>query len=86
MRRSDSRILYLLARDVRAGRGRMLEFIETGDVARIIERSPARVVQLSDAGLLPIAARTERGVRLFRREDIERFLAARVARKDSVAV
>ena len=64
----------------------MAEYIETGDVARLIKRSPARVLQLADAGVLPIAARTEGGRRLFRREDIERFIAARVAPKDSVAV
>lgn len=64
----------------------MVEFIETGDVARLIERSPARVLQLAVAGVLPIAARTAGGRRLFRREDIERYIAARVARKGSVAV
>ena len=65
-----------------------MEFIETGGVARMIDRSPARVLQLADAGVLPVAARTEGGRRLFRREDVERYVAeraARVARKDSEA-
>jgi hypothetical protein len=63
-----------------------MEFVETGGAARIINRSNARVHQLADAGVLPVAARTERGGRLFRREDVERYVAdraARLLRKDS---
>lgn len=53
----------------------MLVFIETGEVAHLINRSPARVLQLANAGVLPIAARTTRGLRLFRREDVELYIA-----------
>jgi DNA-binding transcriptional MerR regulator len=43
----------------------MHEFLETGQVARILEISPFRVRQLADAGTLSVAMRTATGRRLF---------------------
>ncbi len=45
--------------------------LEVGDVARVINRSPAMVRALANAGRLRVAAITPRGTRLFRRADIE---------------
>lgn len=47
-------------------------FMLTSEVARELERSAQRVIQLERDGKLP-AQRTAGGTRLFRRSDVERF-------------
>ena len=47
-------------------------------VARELKVSTTRVRVLADSGRLPVAATTETGMRLFRAEDVARFVAARV--------
>jgi hypothetical protein len=56
------------------------EFLESADVALLIERTPAAVNAAADAGRLRIAARTRRGTRLFVLEDVRTYLAAREPR------
>ena len=48
-----------------------LELIETADVARLLERTPAAIRAMVNRGKIPIAVTTPRGARLFRRVDIE---------------
>ncbi len=48
------------------------------DAARILGVVPATVRLMAETGRLP-ALRTESGMRLFRREDVERLAAARTA-------
>ena len=55
-------------------------FLTVGDSARIAECTPARIVQAANAGKIPVAARTERGNRLFLREDVLAFARARGVR------
>ena len=50
------------------------ELIETADVARLLERTPATVRVMVKAGKIPVAVTTPRGARLFRRSDIEAFI------------
>ncbi len=47
--------------------------LEPGETARRLKLSVERVRQLADAGVLPVAARTGRGIRLFDRETVERL-------------
>jgi len=58
----------------------MKVFFESIDVARRLGVSTDRVRQLADAGELPPAARTARGVRLFDADDVARLLRERVVR------
>lgn len=51
--------------------------LTAGDVARIIDRSAATVKRAADLGHLPVAGRTPRGVRIFRREDVDEYLRRR---------
>ena len=55
----------------------METLLESADVARALDLTPASVRALAGRGRLPIAAITPRGARLFRLEDVE---AARRAR------
>jgi excisionase family DNA binding protein len=52
------------------------DFMLTGEVARELERSPQRIIQLEREGKLP-AQRTAGGTRLFRRADVEKLKTAR---------
>ncbi len=62
------------------------ELMTAGDASKILNIVPATVRLLADAGKLP-AVRTERGMRLFRREDVERLAAERSSRgSDRLAV
>jgi excisionase family DNA binding protein len=54
------------------------EYLTTGSVSRELDVSESRVRQLETAGRLP-AVRTDRGVRLFRRADVEALKVARRA-------
>ncbi len=58
-------------------------FLEPSEVGRILNFSVARVRDLADEGRLIVAARTQRGLRLFRREDIELYLATVQKRRPS---
>jgi DNA-binding transcriptional MerR regulator len=57
--------------------------LEAGDVARALHCSVARVRQLADAGHLPVAARTPRGSRLFRADQVADLIATRQTRSHS---
>ncbi len=47
--------------------------LEPGETARRLKLSVGWVRQLADAGVLPVATRTGRGIRLFDRETFERL-------------
>jgi predicted site-specific integrase-resolvase len=53
------------------------ELLESADVARLRGVTPATVRRDASRGLIPVAAITPKGTRLFRREDAERYAAAR---------
>ncbi len=55
------------------------DLLTASDVARILELSADMVRLLARQGKLVAAARTVSGVRLFRRADVERFAARRLA-------
>lgn len=48
-----------------------VDLLETADVARILEKTPAAVRARVRRGLIPVAVVTPRGARLFRRSDID---------------
>ena len=52
---------------------------EANDVARRIERTTARVQQLTRSGVLRPVARTRRGVNLYLPSDVEKLVEARKA-------
>jgi excisionase family DNA binding protein len=58
----------------------MERLLSTADAARILRVTPATVRMMERRGRLPSAGRTEGGIRLFRRGDVE-ALARRRARK-----
>jgi DNA-binding transcriptional MerR regulator len=53
----------------------------TGEVARALELSDETVRALADGGVLPPAARTRRGDRLFSPEAVEQLRLDRAAKK-----
>ena len=57
----------------------------TSDVARILNCTPDYVRQLERAGQLA-ASKTESGVRLFNRVDVERFARERVSRIETRSI
>lgn len=59
----------------------MSRLLLKADVARLLDISPASVRKAAISGKLTIAATTERGVRLFSLEDVERFRREREARQ-----
>jgi len=56
------------------------DLLQTGEVARWLNVSPTTIHQWVRSGQL-VALKTGRNVLLFRREDVERFVAAREARR-----
>lgn len=58
--------------------------LEPTAAGRVLDLSPSRVRALADEGKLPVAARTERGLRLFQRRDVERLRDERAARRAPV--
>lgn len=58
----------------------MERFLLSADAARLMGVTPASVRDAALAGRLAVAARTERGVRLFRKRDVERFIREREQR------
>ncbi len=59
----------------------MTEILTTTDVARLGDVSASTVNAWERSGKLP-AMRTERGIRIFRREDVNRFLLERSERRN----
>jgi len=57
----------------------MTRFLSAADAARILEVTPATVRQMQQRGTLPLAAKTEGGIHLFRREDVEELARKRAA-------
>jgi DNA-binding transcriptional MerR regulator len=58
------------------------DFLTTADAARLIDRTPATVRRAAALGLLRVAATTRSGVRLYRRADIDRYLAERARTRE----
>lgn len=59
-----------------------VEFLTAADAARILDLTPSGVRLAANTGRLRVAAMTPGNVRLFSREDVERFKRARAkARK-----
>ena len=59
----------------------MERFLATADAARMLGVTPATVRQMERRGELKAAERTEGGIRLFRRVDVERLAKRRAARR-----
>ncbi len=59
----------------------MTQLMTAADAARLLGVVPATVRQMERDGRLP-AERTVGGMRLFRREDVERLVAVRLAEVD----
>ena len=55
----------------------MNDLLQTADVAVMAERTPDTIRQAVREGHLVAALTTSRGIRLFRRADVEAYLAAR---------
>jgi hypothetical protein len=56
-----------------------LRLLEPTDAGRVLGVSASRVRALADEGRLKVAAKTERGLRLFTPDDVERLKAEREA-------
>src|SRR6266404_2546530 len=54
-----------------------LDLLETSDVARLLHLTPAAIRAMVRRGRLPVAVRTPRGARLFRRADVLAVAAGR---------
>jgi excisionase family DNA binding protein len=61
----------------------MDNLLSAADAARVLGVTAATVRQMDQRGVLPAAARTEGGIRLFRRTDVEALAAARQQRTAS---
>lgn len=59
----------------------MERLLSPSDAARILGVVPATVRAMALSGRLPPATMTESGIRLFRREDVERLAAERADRE-----
>ena len=59
----------------------METFLEAHDAGRALDLSTARIRQLVTEGVLVAAARTPRGIRLFRAEAVEKLRRVREARR-----
>ena len=60
----------------------ILEILLTsGEAAAVLEKSRDSVHHYEKNGVLPAAFKTKRGLRLFRREDVEKLKADREKRK-----
>jgi excisionase family DNA binding protein len=63
----------------RKGKGSMDDLLTVGDAARVLDVTPRYVQDLADRDRLPVM-RTARGLRLFRRADVEKLAAERAKR------
>jgi excisionase family DNA binding protein len=59
----------------------MTMLLSPADAARILRVTPATIRQMASRGVLTLADRTEGGIRLFRREDVEALARARAKRQ-----
>lgn len=60
----------------------MERLLSPSDAARILGVVPATVRAMALSGRLPPATMTESGIRLFRREDVERLASERAEREE----
>jgi excisionase family DNA binding protein len=60
----------------------MQELLSAADAARILDVTPATVRQMLRRGTLPAAAKTEGGIHLFRRKDVEKLARAREQQRE----
>ncbi len=60
----------------------MNTLLTPADAARLLGCTPATVRQMENKGTLKAAAKTEGGIRLFRREDVERLAKKRAKKGD----
>ena len=59
----------------------MERLLSTADAARILRVTPAAVRLMERQGRLPSAGRTEGGIRLFRRAEVEAAAKRRIGRR-----
>lgn len=59
----------------------MDDLLTVGDASRMLDLTSRYVQDLADQGHLPVM-RTARGLRLFKRSDVERLAAERTAKAD----
>lgn len=52
-----------------------------GDAAKLLQVTPATVRNMADRGDLPVAARTEGGIRLFETEEVKELAEKRDERR-----
>ena len=57
----------------------MTTLLSPADAARILKVVPATIRQMEARGVLALAARTESGMRLFRRADVEALARTRAS-------
>jgi len=55
----------------------MQVFLSAADAGRVLKLTPSGIRQMSRRGELKAAARTEGGIRLFRKSDVERLAKKR---------
>lgn len=57
-------------------------YLTAGDAARVLSVTPAAVRAMADRGDLEVTAKTESGIRLFKRETVQQLAAERYAEKE----
>jgi excisionase family DNA binding protein len=60
----------------------MTKYLSTADAARVLGVTPATIRLMERQGRLPAATRTEGGIRLFRRSDVERLARRRAKQRE----
>jgi DNA-binding transcriptional MerR regulator len=55
----------------------MTTYLTSADAARVLDLSPSAVRLMARLGTLRVSARTEGGISLFRRKDVERLATRR---------
>lgn len=60
-------------------------YLSVADAARQLSVTPAAVRHMHRRGELPLGARTEGGIHLFRREDVEELATRREQRREALA-
>jgi excisionase family DNA binding protein len=82
-------ILRIISYDYKLTRNDVISLeslLSVADASRILGVTPQTVRQMARQGTLPIATRTEGGIRLFRRADVEQLAAERATRNRAHAV
>lgn len=64
----------------------MEHFLSASDAARILGVTAATVRLMQRRGQLPLAARTQGGIHLFRRADVEQLALRREQRREALAI